>query len=163
MKKRKRMLCLIALGLLLAGLAVCGLTIPPEGAANPVARGFYTQTAIWQLEREIDFTGEDIVITVLGGDGNVYLESFEIHSRETADMLFDCMRRSIRINDLTNTCFSAQPPPYLLVEGQLCGDFSHLYLTHRLTGKYVAFRFSPEDAAAFEAYVTALAENVEPT
>ncbi len=120
------------------------------GATYPEVREAFSEGVIRQLQEEIVFGDQDVVTF-----SNGYLESIDIKTPETAEMLFACIRNCVHITDLTDVCLKAERLP-IQINGQGQGTFDHFYATYQETGQFISISFSPEDSKRFYDYVMAL-------
>lgn len=153
--KRKVRLISVLLVLILLIFAAIVLYIPASGEPLKITKNIYANSVIWQLEKEIDFTGTDIVTFQ---DGSFL--SFEIKSHESAEVLYSCIRNATRLNDFTHSCLAPQAIP-LLVSDACSGTFSLIYYTFPVTGRFIAFQFSDEDSKLLYEYVMSIVEGAE--
>ena len=104
------------------------------------------------LKSEITFESND-VLTFYNG----HLDTIEIKSEETAEMLFHCIRNCRSITDLTGVPLEPEHLP-ILINGKEIGGFEHIYSEYPETGQFFSFNFTEEDSTAFYEYVMALKE-----
>lgn len=120
------------------------------GTMYPEVREAFSEGVIRQLQNEIVF-GEQDVLTFSNG----HLESIDIKTPETAEMLFACIRNCVQIIDLTDACLKTMELP-IEINGRECGTFENLYVTYQETGQFIGISFSQEDSKRFYDYVMAL-------
>lgn len=148
MKKRAFLICLLLLAIVLAAALI--LHIPSSGEASALTKAVYADIAISQIEKEIDFTGVDIV-----SFDNGVLSTIEIKSHESAEVIFGCIRNAAYIMDLTHASLSPEDIP-LLVSDSCSGSFTHIYITLPLTHRLIAFYFTEADSQTLSEYVMSL-------
>ncbi len=112
---------------------------------NNVAEG-----VIRQLQKEIVF-GEQDIVTFSGSS----LESIDIKTQETAEMLFMCIRNCDEMIDLTDVSLEPMELP-VEINGQGMGTLNEFYSTYRETGRFICIHFTPEDSERFREYIMAL-------
>lgn len=105
---------------------------------------------IRQLQNEINFGDSDILKF-----SNGHLESIDIKTQETAEVLFECIRNCVQINDLTDVSLEPMALP-ILVNGRGAGTFEMFFATYQETGQFICISFAPEDSARFQDYVMEL-------
>lgn len=110
-----------------------------------------TEGAIRQLQKEIAFGEQDIVTFFSNG----YLESIDIKTQKTAEMLFMCIRNCAGITDLTDMNLQPMALP-IEINGQGMGTFREFYITYQETGQFICISFTPEDSERFQDYVMSL-------
>ena len=150
--KRRLWACLLTAFVFLLVVTML-LYIPSGGEALAITKRIYAGGVIRQIEKDIQFTGEDVVTLYSNGS----LAAFEIKSHASAEVLYDCIRNAKHLFDRTNFVCAPEFLPVCIKEGAYC-NFSSLGYTHPATGRYVVFYFSEEDAAAFESYVMSVVE-----
>lgn len=122
-----------------------------EGSAMyPEVKEAFSEGVIRQLQNEIVFGDRDVVAF-----SNGYLESIDIKTPETAEMLFACIRNCVQIYDYTDVCLLPEQLP-IQINGQGHGTFDHFYATYQETGQFIGISFSKEDSKRFYDYVMAL-------
>lgn len=126
------------------------LYLSGTGAMYPEVKAAFSEGVIRQLQDAIVFADEDVVTC---SDGN--LESIEIKTPETAQMLFQCIQNCVQITDLTDADIEPMALP-IAINGRGMGTFEMLFVTYEETGQVLSIAFSPEDAQCFRDYVTAL-------
>ncbi len=126
------------------------LYLTGSGSLYPETREFFTKSAILQLKNEIVYGNEDIIET-----NNGYLESIDIKTHDTAELLFECIKNCVKIVDLTDTNIEPMALP-IEINGQAVGTFDALYMTCKETGQLICICFSQEDSKRFYEYVMAL-------
>lgn len=99
---------------------------------------------------EINFGDSDILKF-----SNGHLESIDIKTQETAEVLFECIRNCVQINDLTDVSLEPMALP-ILVNGRGAGTFEMFFATYQETGQFICISFAPEDSARFQDYVMEL-------
>ena len=154
--KFKRYAILLLTVLLVAGLGSCSRADNTQdkedldaGASSSEEKNI-AEGVIRQLQKEIAF-GEQDILTFSNG----YLESVDIKTRETAQMLFTCIRNCDKITDLTDVCLEPMNLP-IQINGQGTGTFEDFYTTYQETGRFICIHFTPEDSERFQDYVMAL-------
>lgn len=110
----------------------------------------FTEGVIRQLQNEINFDDQDVLTFNKGN-----LESIDIKTQETAEVLFHCIRNCIRITDLTDVSLEPMALP-ILVNGRGAGTFEMFFATYQETGQFICISFAPEDSARFQDYVMEL-------
>lgn len=135
--------------LLVTGLALF-LYLNGYGLNYPVVRTVLEERAIQELENEIVF-GEKDILTYIDG----YLISIDIKTQNTAAVLYQCIRNSIEVTDLSDVNLAPAHLP-IQINGQGKGDFEVYYTTDIKTGRFIAFYFAEEDSKNFYEYVMAL-------
>lgn len=110
-----------------------------------------TEIVIDMLLSEITFAAND----VLTFSDNGYLVSIDIKSKETSEMLFQCIRNCRSITDLTGAALAPEKLP-ILINGKEIGRFERIYSEYPETGQFFSFNFTEEDTAVFYEYVMAL-------
>lgn len=118
--------------------------------AEPKDSAQFTERIIRALQSEIVFAEED-VLTFHNG----VLESIDIKSEETAEMLFQCIRNCRDIADMTGAALAPMALP-IQINGRGVGTFDCIYTNEPETGRFYCVVFSEEDAAAFRTYVMEL-------
>lgn len=150
MMKKALLICLLLLAIV--GAAAFILYIPVSGEPLGLTRAIYADIAISQVEKEIDFTGKDIV----SFDDGVF-STIEIKSHESAEVIYGCIRNASYIMDLTHASLLPENIP-LLVSDSCSGGFTHVYITLPLTRRFIAFYFTEADSAVLSDYVMSLAK-----
>ena len=105
---------------------------------------------IRQLQNEINFGDADILKF-----SNGHLESIDIKMQDTAEVLFQCIRNCVQINDLTDVNVEPMALP-IEINGQGIGTFGMFFVTYKETGQFICIGFSQEDSERFYDYVMAL-------
>lgn len=103
-----------------------------------------------KLQNEITYETND-TLTFFNG----ILESIDIKSTETAEILFQCIRNCVRIVDLTGAALEPMALP-IQINGQGIGTFECIYTDYPETGQFLCIVFSEEDSTAFYEYVMAM-------
>jgi len=119
-------------------------------AVYPKVREYYTEGVIRQLEKEIEFGDRDILTF-----RNDSFYSIDIRTRETAEMLFRCIRNCDGILDLTTALLAPEPLP-IQINGKGVGAFEHIYAHYQETGQFIGIYFTPEDSEQLRSYVMSL-------
>ena len=127
-------------------LYLCG----GSGTMYPEVQKAFSERAVNQLQEEIDF-GEKDVLSFTNG----CLDSIEIKTQETADMLFDCIRNCVQITDLTDVNLEPMALP-IRINGKEIGTFNAVYMTDRETNQFICISFSDQDSEEFYNYVMSL-------
>lgn len=151
MKKKVILICVLPVLFLMISAAVI-LHIPESGEPTEFTKNLYKNIAISQLDKEIDFVGQDIVTFEDG-----ILRTFEIRSHESAEVLYSYIRNSSCIMDLTHSCLAPEEIP-LLVGDSCSGGFTHIYFTLPVTHRFISFYFTEEDSELFYEYVISVAD-----
>ncbi len=86
---------------------------------------------------------------------NGYLESIDIKTQETAEMLFACIRNCVQITDLTDADIEPMALP-IEINGRGTGALDMIFATYQETGQFICISFSKEDSERFYDYVMAL-------
>ena len=120
------------------------------GTPYPAVREAVTEGVIRQLQADRT-AGERDVLTYRDGS----LESIDIRTPETAEVLFQCIRDCVQILDLTGTNLSPMELP-VRVGGRAVGSFEALFTDYAETGQSIGIYFSQADAERFREYVLAL-------
>lgn len=120
------------------------------GAMYPEVKQAFSEGVIRQLQNEIVF-GEQDVLTCSNG----YLESIDIKTPETVEMLFACIRNCVQITDLTDANLTPMALP-IEINGRERGTFDMFFATYQETGQFICISFSPEDSESFYKYVMAI-------
>lgn len=154
MRKKALLICILTVLVLLISIAVI-LHIPSSGEPSELTRSIYVNIAISQLEKEIDFTEEDIVTFENG-----VFNTIEIKSHESAEVLYSCIRNSSYIMDLTHACLAPENIT-LLVSDSCSGGFTHIYLTLPVVHRFICFQFTEEDSEMLYEYVMAISKETE--
>lgn len=102
------------------------------------------------LKSEIAFEDNDILTF---SNGRLY--SIDIKSKETAEMLFQCIRNCRSTTDLTGAALEPEHLP-ILINGKEIGRFERIYSEYPETGQFFYFTFTEEDSKALYEYVMAL-------
>ena len=158
----KKLIALILVFVCVLGLAGCSSieetdeekqisdAIENDGASTEQSE--IIEWVIATLKSEITFESND-VLTFYNG----HLDTIEIKSEETAEMLFHCIRNCRSITDLTGVPLE---PEHLqiLINGKEIGGFYRIYSEYPETGQFFSFNFTEEDSTAFYEYVMALKE-----
>ncbi len=126
------------------------LYLTGSGSLYPEIKEFFIEGVIRQLQNEINFGDSDILKF-----SNGHLESIDIKTQETAEVLFHCIRNCIRITDLTDVSLEPMALP-ILVNGRGAGTFEMFFATYQETGQFICISFAPEDSARFQDYVMEL-------
>lgn len=105
---------------------------------------------ITKLKSEIIFEDND-VLTFYNG----HLDTIDIKSEETAEMLFHCIRNCRSITDLTGVPLAPEKLP-ILINGKEIGGFYRIYSEYPETGQFFSFNFTEGDSTALYEYVMAL-------
>ena len=126
------------------------LYLTGSGSLYPEIKEFFIEGVIRQLQNEINFGGSDILKF-----SNGHLESIDIKTQETAEVLFECIRNCVQINDLTDVSLEPMALP-ILVNGRGAGTFEMFFATYQETGQFICISFAPEDSARFQDYVMEL-------
>ena len=93
------------------------LRLTEWGAMYPAVKEYYTEGVIRQLEKEIEFGDRDILTF-----RNDSFYSIDVKTRETAEMLFRCIRNCDGILDLTTALLAPEPLP-IQINGKGVGAF----------------------------------------
>ena len=134
------------LGSLAFLLYLCG----GSGTMYPEVQKAFSERAVSQLQEEIDFGEKDVLSFTNGG-----LDSIEIKTQETADMLFDCIRNCVQITDLTDVNLESMALP-IRINGQEIGTFDAVYMTDRETNQFICISFSVQDSEELYSYIMTL-------
>lgn len=126
------------------------LYLTGSGSLYPEIKEFFIEGVIRQLQNEINFGDSDILKF-----SNGHLESIDIKTQETAEVLFECIRNCVQINDLTDVSLEPMALP-ILVNGRGAGTFEMFFATYQETGQFICISFAPEDSARFQDYVMEL-------
>lgn len=126
------------------------LCLTGSGSPYPEVKEFFTEGVIQQLQNELNFGDQDILTF-----SNGYLVGIDIKTQETAEVLFQCIRNCVQINDLTDVNLEPMALP-IVVNGQGTGTFDRFFATYQETGQFICIRFTPEDSERFQDYVMAL-------
>ena len=117
------------------------------GAMYPEVKEAFTEGVIKQLQNEIVFGDQDVLTF-----SNGYLESIDIKTPETAEMLFTCIRNCVQISDYTGVCLKPMALP-IEINGVGHGTFDTFFATYQETGQFIGISFSKEDSENFYNYV----------
>ncbi|MCM1026718.1 MAG: hypothetical protein NC432_09795 [Roseburia sp.] len=120
------------------------------GEMYPEVRETFSAGAIMQLQNEIVFGDQDVLTF-----SNGRLESIDIKTRETAEMLFACIRNCVQIFDYTDVSLIPMELP-IEINGKERGTFDTLFVTYQETGQFIGISFSREDSENFYHYVMSL-------
>ena len=126
------------------------LYLTESGSLYPEVKDAFTEGVIRQLQNELTFGDKDILKF-----SNGYLESIDIKTQETADVLFQCIRNCVQINDLTDADLEPMALP-IKVNGHGIGTFDMIFVTYEETGQFISIGFSTEDSEHFYDYVMTL-------
>lgn len=127
-------------------LYLCG----GSGAMYSEVKEAFSEGVIRQLQKEIVFGNQDVVTF-----SNGHLESIDIKTQETAEILFACIRNCVQITDLTDVNIEPMVLP-IEINGRGSGTFDMSFATYQETGQTICIVFSPEDSESFYKYVMAL-------
>lgn len=130
------------------------LYLTGSGSLYPEIKEFFIEGVIRQLQNEINFGDSDILKF-----SNGHLESIDIKTKETAEVLFECIRNCVQINDLTDANVAPMALP-IEINGQGTGTFGMFFATYQETGQFICISFAPEDSARFQDYVMELQKKV---
>ena len=126
------------------------LYLTESGSLYPKVKDAFTEGVIRQLQNELNFGDKDIMKF-----SNGYLESIDIKTQETADVLFQCIRNCVQINDLTDADIEPMALP-IEINGHGIGTFDMIFVTYEETGQFISISFSTEDSEYFYDYVMTL-------
>ena len=126
------------------------LYLTGSGSLYPEIKEFFIEGVIRQLQNEINFGDADILKF-----SNGHLESIDIKTQDTAEVLFQCIRNCVQINDLTDVNVEPMALP-IEINGQGIGTFVMFFVTYKETGQFICIGFSQEDSERFYDYVMAL-------
>ena len=127
-------------------LYLCG----GSGAMYPEVKEAFSEGVIRQLQNEIVLGNQDVVTF-----SNDHLETIDIKTQETVEMLFSCIRNCVQITDLTDANLTPMALP-IEINGRESGTFDMFFATYQETGQFICISFSPEDSESFYKYVMAL-------
>lgn len=120
------------------------------GATYPEVKEAFSEGVIRQIQNEIVFGDQDILTF-----SNGYLESIDIKTPETAEMLFACISNCVHIFDYTDVCLKTMEIP-IKINGVGHGTFDTFFATYQETGQFIGISFSKEDSENFYNYVLSL-------
>lgn len=120
------------------------------GTMYPEVKESFSEGVIRQLQNEIDF-GEKDILTFSSGT----LESIDIKTQETAEMLFECIRNCVQITDLTDVSIEPMALP-IKINGLDTGTFEVFFTIYQETGQFICISFSTDDSERFYNYVVGL-------
>lgn len=120
------------------------------GTMYPEVKEAFSEGVIRQLQNEIVFGDQDVLTF-----SNGYLESIDIKTPETAEMLFACIRNCVQIFDYTDVNLKPMALP-IKINGVGHGTFNTFFATYQETGQFIGIIFSPEDSENFYDYVMSL-------
>ena len=126
------------------------LYLTGNGALYPEVKESFAEGVIRQIQNELNFGDKDILTF-----SNGYLESIDIKTQETAEVLFQCIRNCVQINDLTDVNLEPMALP-IVVNGRGMGTFNMFFATYQETGQFICISFTPEDSERFQDHVMAL-------
>ena len=111
------------------------LYLTGSGSLYPEIKEFFIEGVIRQLQNEINFGDSDILKF-----SNGHLESIDIKTQETAEVLFECIRNCVQINDLTDVSLEPMALP-ILVNGRGAGTFEMFFATYQETGQFICISY----------------------
>lgn len=120
------------------------------GAMYPEVKEAFTEGVIRRLQNEIVFRDQDVLTF-----SNGYLESIDIKTPETAEMLFACIRNCVQIIDYTDANLLPMALP-IKINGEESGTFDTFFATYQETGQFIGISFSKEDSENLYNYVMSL-------
>jgi len=161
LKKLALCFCLIA-----CALALCACGAEPEKYEFKAgvnynedleARKKLLEEIVKLYDEQINYGGADMV----GIFESQYAESgfevsyFEIHSAETAEILFCCVRNAKTVQDLTGIPLMPEPLPVRLSNEVPIGSFDHVYIEFPPTEQFFGIYFTEEDTKTFHEHALA--------
>lgn len=126
------------------------LYLTGSGSLYSEVKDAFTEGVILQLQNELNFGDEDILKF-----SNGHLESIDIKTKETADVLFQCIRNCVQINDLTDADIEPMALP-IEINGHGIGAFDMIFAAYKETGQFISISFSSADSEHFYDYVMTL-------
>ncbi len=156
MKKRAAIVLIFACVWLLFGCATYGADLKQPSSTdisannNSNIQNDLAEGIIQTLQNKIKF-GEKDVLTF--SEGN--LESIDIQSSESAEILFQCIRNYKDIVDMTGAVLEPMALP-IQINGQGIGTFECIYIEYPKTEQFLCIVFTPEDSAALYDHVMEL-------
>ena len=103
----------------------------------------YTTKVIESLSEKICYEEEDIITY----DQSGYISSIDIRKQDTAERLFQCIRNSQCIHDLTGANLEPKHLP-ICINGEAMGDFGSFY-SYVEGDIFIEFIFTEENSKAF--------------
>lgn len=130
-------------------LSACGGFSPDTDYNTDLkAREKLLEEIVKLYDAQIDYGGKD-TITLVESEFGIHVERFVIHTPESAEMLFNCVRNAQAVYDLTGVPIKPEPLPVYINEGDPIGSFDHVYIDFPPTEQFFRISFTDEDAQAF--------------
>ncbi len=149
LKKLALCFCLIACAL---ALAACGGFSPDTDYNEDLkAREKLLEEVVKLYDEQIDYSGSDSIEFMENVNG-YYVERFVIHTEESAEVLFRCVRNAKAVYDLTGIPLSPEHLPLLINEEEYIGSFDHVYIDFPQTEQFFGIYFTEDDSKAFLEY-----------
>jgi len=159
LKKLALCFCLIACAL---ALCACGGFSPDTDYNEDLkAREKLLEEVVKLYDEQIDYSGSDSVELVENVSG-IYVERFVIHTPESAEMLFNCIRNAEAVHDLTGIPLSPEHLPLYISEENHIGSFDHVYIDFPPTEQFLGIYFTEEDSKSFYEHALSLGTSFLP-
>lgn len=120
------------------------------GTMYPEVRSAYVSEAVAFLRENVTFERSDSITYFENGN----VETLDIRTPETLDLLIGCIGRCENIVDLTGHDLEPMFIP-ITVNGAECAAYDSFFFTTK-TGQFLQFCFTEEDAGAVRAYLLSL-------
>jgi len=146
MKKRIYTILIICIVFFIVILFLCLITYQKKDKSEIYKNKKYTTKVIESLSEKVCYEEEDIITY----DQSGYISSIDIRKPDTAERLFQCIRNSQYIHDLTGANLEPKHLP-ICINGEAMGDFGSFY-SYVEGDIFIEFIFTEEDSKAFYEY-----------
>ncbi|MBR5490461.1 MAG: hypothetical protein IKV79_04235 [Oscillospiraceae bacterium] len=138
-------------------------SLPQSEDAATRATADFLEDVIRHLDQRIDYSGSDIIAAYKSGD-EISLSALEIHEKETAELLFECIRSADAVYDITNATAPIDYryfPVFANSYEQIC-SFESVIFPSPASGRIIYIAFRSEDSRALCDYLLSEAEKSPP-
>ncbi len=145
---KKLAVCFFVIVCVLALCACGGFSPDTDYNTDLKAREKLLEEIIKLYDARIEY-GEKDTITLVESEFGIHVDRFVIHTPESAEMFFNCVRNAKAVYDLTGAALIPEPLPVYIGDGDPIGSFDHVYIDFPPTEQFFQISFTDEDAQAF--------------